>query len=90
MTTKTQRAHVEIWLTRTCPFCIAARRLLDTAGIQYEVHDLTEHPNRRAATDAILKGHRTVPLVVIDGEPIGGFTELERLAESDGLARRVF
>lgn len=85
----TQRARVEIWLTRTCPYCIGARRLLDERGVTYEVHDLSEHPDRRAATEAILPGHRTVPLIVIDGEPLGGFSDLERAVQSGAFDARL-
>lgn len=84
-----QSAHVEVWLTATCPFCHAARRLLDDLGIDYVVHDLSHERNRRAVTEAILPGHRTVPLIVIDGEPIGGYNELEALARSGDLEAKV-
>ena len=85
-----QKARVEVWLTRTCPFCIAARRMLVELAVQYEVHDLSEHPNRRAATTAILEGHTSVPLILIDGEAIGGYTELSALHSAGELLPRIF
>ncbi len=49
-----------------CPWCVKAKKLLDLKGIQYiEV-------NEKSAL------WKTVPYIEIDGEPIGGFTELAR------------
>lgn len=90
MSDKPQNAKVEVWLTQTCPYCRAAVKLLHGHGIEFTTHDLSDHPDRRAATDAILPGHRTVPLVLIDGDAVGGFTELEGIAQSGALVERVF
>lgn len=50
----------------SCPWCVKAKKLLDLKGIQYiEV-------NEKSAL------WQTVPYIEIDGEPIGGFTELAR------------
>lgn len=87
---RAQTAKVEIWLTATCPFCHAALRLLDQHGIEAEIHDLSQTPDRRDVVAAILPGHRTVPLVVIDGDPIGGFQELQGIASTGELVDRVF
>ena len=47
-----------------CPWCVRAKKLLDLKGIAYEEVD-GKSPN-----------WKTVPYIQIDGEPIGGFTEL--------------
>ena len=80
-------AKIQVYLTTTCPFCVAATQLLRDRGLDYEPIVLDQHPDRRGATDAILPGHKTVPLVVIDGKPIGGFRELTTLDESGELQR---
>ncbi|MAE76174.1 MAG: glutaredoxin [Planctomycetes bacterium] len=87
---KQQTAHVQVYSVEWCPFCIDARALLDQVGIEYELTDLTDHPDRRNVTAKILAGHRTAPLIVIDDEPIGGFTELAALHAAGELATRVF
>ncbi len=49
-----------------CPWCVKAKKLLDLKGIQYiEVNEKSDL-------------WKTVPYIEIDGEPIGGFTELAR------------
>ncbi len=58
-----------------CGYCRAAKRLLDSKGIAYESIDLGGDPARRAQL-VEETGWRTVPLIMIDGELIGGYTEL--------------
>ena len=49
-----------------CPWCVKAKKLLDLKGIQYiEVKEKSDL-------------WQTVPYIEIDGESIGGFTELAR------------
>jgi glutaredoxin 3 len=82
-----QAARVVVYRTRACPYCIAADDLLRQRGIDFDEIYLDDHPDRGALTSSILTGHRTVPLVVIDGQPIGGFRELSAMQESGGLDR---
>lgn len=78
MTTK-----VKLYTTPTCPFCVAAKRLLDTRGVPYEDEDVSD-PTRRREVQAE-HGWPTVPVIFADGELIGGYTELEALDEREGL-----
>jgi glutaredoxin 3 len=60
----------------TCPFGVHAKELLEKAG--YAVDDnLLE---TREVVDAFKAEHnlRTTPLVIIDGQQIGGSDDLER------------
>lgn len=88
--TMNQRATVVVYRTRTCPFCTAAEDLLKARGIAFDEVYLDDSPNRRAATAAILPGHTTVPLILIDDDPIGGFDALRALDRSGSLSSRVF
>jgi len=60
----------------TCPFGVHAKQLLQDAG--YEVAD--NILETRDAVEAFKAEHdiQTTPLIVIDGEPIGGSDDLER------------
>jgi glutaredoxin 3 len=77
---------VTVYSTRHCGFCVAARNLLDNLGIAYENVDVTGDRAARLALVQLAGGRRTVPVIVIDGEVIGGYVELMRLAVSGGLA----
>ena len=74
-----------MYRTRTCPFCVMAADMLTRLGFAFREEYLDDHPDRRAATEAILQGHQTVPLVVVGDRPIGGFDKLRQLAEDGRL-----
>ena len=77
-------AHVQVYSTRWCGYCVRAKALLDAKGIAYEEISLDDDPAfRRNVFD--LTGGWTVPQILIDGTPIGGYTELWRLDRSGAL-----
>jgi glutaredoxin 3 len=75
-------ARVRMYSTRWCGYCVRAKTLLESKGIEYEEISLDEDPAfRQKLFD--LTGGWTVPQILIDGKPIGGYTELWRL-DRDG------
>lgn len=71
-----------MYTTRWCGYCVRAKALLDARGLDYEEVLLDGDPAfRQMLFD--LTGGWTVPQILIDGRPIGGYTELWRL-ERDG------
>jgi len=76
--------RIQIYTTRWCGYCVRAKALLDAKGIAYEEISLDDDPAfRRNVFD--LTGGWTVPQILIDGTPIGGYTELWRLDQSGAL-----
>jgi glutaredoxin 3 len=73
---------IRMYTTRWCGYCVRAKALLDARGLEYEEIDLGEDPGFRATLNE-LTGGWTVPQIVIDDRPIGGYTELWRL-DRDG------
>ena len=71
-----------MYTTQWCGYCVRAKTLLDSRGIGYEEISLDEDPRFRETLQE-LTGGWTVPQILIDGEPIGGYTELWRL-DRDG------
>jgi glutaredoxin 3 len=61
---------------------VRAKALLDAKGLEYEEVELDEDPEFRAKL-LELTGGWTVPQIVVDGRPIGGYAELWRL-DRDG------
>ena len=81
-------ARVRIYSTRWCAYCVRAKALLDARGIEYEEVFLDDDPAfRQRLFD--LTGGWTVPQILIDELPIGGYTELWRLDRDGGLAERL-
>ena len=75
-------ARIQIYTTRWCGYCVRAKTLLDSRGIPYEEISLDDDPGFRQ-TVFDLSGGWTVPQILVDGHPIGGYTELWRL-DRDG------
>ncbi len=76
---------IQIYTTRWCGYCIRAKTLLDSLGLPYEEVALDDDPGfRQTVLEAT--GGWTVPQIVIDGRPIGGYTELRGLDRTGRLA----
>jgi glutaredoxin 3 len=77
--------HVVMYTTPWCGYCRRAKALLEERGIPYEEIDLDDDPAfRQRLFD--LTGGWTVPQIVVDGRPIGGYAELWRLDRDGRLA----
>lgn len=72
-------AHVEIYTSPFCPYCVRAKRLLDSKGVSYEEIDVYQHPNRRDEMVERAGGRTTVPQVFIDGQSLGGCDDIHAL-----------
>ena len=77
-----------MYSTRWCGYCVRAKALLDAKGVEYEEVLLDDDPDFRAHLHE-LTGGWTVPQILIDGERIGGYTELWRLDRSGALDEQL-
>jgi glutaredoxin 3 len=78
-------ARIEIYTTPTCPYCIAAKRLLTKKGAAFEEIDVAGDSQGRKAMSARAGGRTTVPQIFIDDRHIGGCDDLHALDEAGGL-----
>jgi glutaredoxin len=73
----------------TCPHCKRAKRYLDTAGIEYQYHDVVREPRALYEMLALVKpivGPKTpitVPQIWIDGAYVGGADDLKIIVKQD-------
>ena len=81
-------SRIVIYTTRWCGYCVRAKALLDGKGLAYEEITLDDDPAFRRRLQE-LTGGWTVPQILIDGTPIGGYTELWRLDKSGGLDEQL-
>lgn len=79
---------IEVYRTRSCPYCVAAERLLRSKGVEFTEIPVDGDPERRAEMRA-RSGRRTVPQIFIDGEHIGGFDDLDALDQEGALDRML-
>ena len=67
-----------IYTTRYCPYCKGAKALLRSKNVEFEEIDVTDHPAKRAEMER-LSQRWTVPQIFINGRPIGGYDDMNRL-----------
>ena len=79
-------AKITVYTTEWCGYCERAKALLKHKGLPFEEIRIDEDPDFRAKLEE-LTGGWTVPQIVIDGRPIGGYTELWRLDKAGELER---
>ena len=78
-------ARVKVFSTAHCPFCVKAKQMLQKWNIPYEEAMIDSDMAARREFAEVTNGARTVPQIIIDGECIGGFTELTELHMDDRL-----
>jgi glutaredoxin 3 len=72
-------AIVEIYTKFACPYCVRAKHLLDSKGVQYSEYDVTMGGAKRAEMVARAPGAQTVPQIFINDVAIGGSDDLRAL-----------
>jgi len=72
--------QITMYTTAWCGFCARAKAFLEGKGLSYEEIRLDDDPGFRS-TLFDRTGGWTVPQIVIDGRPIGGYSELRGLLE---------
>ena len=71
-----------IWSKYNCPYCDQAKALMISKGIQFEEKKIGDGYTKEELLEAVPNA-RTVPQIFLDGQLIGGFTELkQKLTES--------
>jgi len=71
-----------IWSKYHCSYCDQAKALLKSKGIMFEEKKIGDGYTKEELLEAVPTA-RTVPQIFLDGELVGGFTELKKkLTES--------
>lgn len=78
-------ADITMYTSDACPFCIRAKRLLDAKGVDYDVVHLSLFDPDARVRLAELTGRYTVPQIIVDQQPIGGWDQLKALNDAGQL-----
>ena len=78
-------AEVKIYTTSVCPFCIAVKSLLNTLDVTFSEIRLDRDPALRLRLAEENNGWRTVPMVFVGDQMIGGFSEVKALHKDGRL-----
>ena len=71
--------RVTVYSTASCAICVRAKTMLDKWGIAFEEVMIDADAAAQQEFAAATNGARTVPQIIIDGNPVGGFSELTEL-----------
>ena len=77
-------SKVQIYTSSSCPYCIRAKQLLDSKGVDYDEVNLDNDPEKKVETMQKLNW-RTVPIILIGDELIGGYDQLVSLERANKL-----
>lgn len=75
---------VRVYTTTYCGYCVAAKRFLESKGVDYTEIDVTNDPEARAHL-VDTTGQRTVPQIFVGDTHVGGYTDLRALDHRGGL-----
>lgn len=81
-------SQVKVYTTEPCSFCVRVKGLLKSRGVEFEEINLAKNPDGRAAL-ARETGMLSFPQVTVDGELLGGFTDVQAAAQSGRLDELV-
>ncbi|MBE9547779.1 MAG: glutaredoxin 3 [Proteobacteria bacterium] len=77
-------AEIEMYTKGFCGYCFAAKRLLKKKSLPFTEVPIDRDPGLRE--EMIQRSGRfTVPQIFINGQPIGGYTEISSLEQSGQL-----
>ncbi len=79
---------IRMYTTRWCGYCVRAKALLRSRGLEFEEVSLDDDPAFREKLYE-LTGGWTVPQITIGDEVIGGYAELWRLDRSGHLNAKL-
>jgi len=65
-----------VWSKYHCPYCDQAKALLMQRGIEFEEKKIGDGYSKEELLEAVPNA-RTVPQIFLNGELVGGFTELK-------------
>jgi glutaredoxin 3 len=70
---------ITIYTTMFCPYCHAAKRLLQKKGAEYTEIDVSMNSAKREEMTRLAGGRRSVPQIFIGERHVGGSDDLHAL-----------
>jgi glutaredoxin 3 len=74
-------SEITVYSTEPCSFCARVKGMLKARGVEFSEVNLSKDPQGRVEL-ASRTGMMTFPQVLIDGELLGGFAEVQAAIES--------
>lgn len=68
--------HIEMYTTHVCPYCVAAKNLLKSKGLEWQEVFVDTDPSERERMLERSAGRRSVPQIFVNDHHVGGYDEL--------------
>ena len=72
-------ANIEIYTWTTCPYCVRAKALFDSKGVEYTEHNITGNDAARAKMVERTGGPKSVPQIFVNDKHYGGCDDIHAL-----------
>lgn len=69
-------SKIEVYSTAVCPYCVAAKNLLKSRGLEWVELRIDTDAAQRDAMLARSGGRRTVPQIFVNDQHVGGYDDL--------------
>ena len=78
------KSSILIYTTNSCPYCVRAKSYFISRGLDFTEINLT---NKYAEIENLKRstGHRTIPLIFVNDQFIGGYTDMIEKIENGEL-----
>lgn len=79
---------IQIYTLSYCPYCAAAKNFFDEKNLKYTEYEMDgneEEEFRKLQKRFDIKGEVTAPQIIIDGNRIGGYSDLMELVSEDKI-----
>ena len=80
-------SRIEIYSTGSCPYCVAAKNLLKSRGLEWSEVRVDTDMSQRETMLTRSGGRRSVPQIFINDQHVGGYDELVAADRSGKLAQ---
>jgi glutaredoxin 3 len=77
---------ITVYAMLNCPYCVKAKALLNQRGISFETIMIDDWSDSEWDDWVKKSGMKTVPQIYVDGNLIGGYTQLAEVDAQDRLA----
>jgi glutaredoxin 3 len=77
--------EIVVYTSEPCSYCTRAKRLLQKKGVAFREIFIRRDDWEARARIAELTGHCTVPQVIVDGTPLGGWDDIAALERAGRL-----
>jgi glutaredoxin 3 len=79
---------IEMYTSANCAYCVAAKNLLKSKGLDYQEIRIDTDPARREEMLARTR-RRTVPQIFVNDRHVGGYDDLVAVERSGELAKLI-